>query len=166
MIRRLLFVCTGNIFRSLTADVAVGKLLAGRADINVSSAGTADHPHVVWSYVREYLLSKGLDVGGHGRRTLTQAIMDASDLVVAMSTDHQAFIRERFGREVPLYLKVCGEPAAWLPDIEDVVPDYQTNTAAVEAHVRRTIDRIVELAPRMAENIDPLMNKYGRRDGR
>jgi hypothetical protein len=34
------------------------------------------------------------------------------------------------------------------------------------AHVRRTIDRIVELAPRMAENIDPLMNIYGRRDGR
>jgi protein-tyrosine phosphatase len=163
---RILFVCTGNIFRSLTADVAVGKLLAGRADISVSSAGTADHPHVVRPYTREYLLSKGYDVSGHGRRTLTQAIMDQSDLVVAMSTDHQAFIRERYGREVPLYLEVCGEPAAWLPDIEDVVPDYQTNTAAVEAHVRSTIDRIVELAPRMAENIDTLINKYRRSDGR
>lgn len=162
MNRRLLFVCTGNIFRSLTADVAVGKLLARRRGIHVSSAGTADHPHIVWSYVREYLLSKGYDVSGHGRRTLTQAIVDESDLVVAMSTDHQAFIRERFGREVPLYLEVCGEPAAWLPDIEDVIPDYQTNRAAVEAHVRSTIDRIVELAPRMAENIDTLMKKYGR----
>ncbi len=165
MIRRLLFVCTGNIFRSLTADMAVGKLLADRGDIDVSSAGTADHPHVVWSYTREYLLSKGYDVGGHGRRTLTRAIMDASDLVVAMSTDHQAFIRGRFGREVPLYLEVCGEPAAWLPDIEDVIPDYQTNIEAVKAHVRRTIDRIVELAPRMADNIDFLMQKYRRGDG-
>jgi protein-tyrosine phosphatase len=162
----LLFVCTGNIFRSLAADVAVGKLLAGRADINVSSAGTADYPHQVRPYTREYLQLKGYDVSGHGRRTLTPAIMDVSDLVVAMSTDHQAFIRERFGRGVPLYLEVCGEPAAWLPDIEDVVPDYRTNEAAVQAHVRHTIDRIVKLAPRMAENIDPLMNQFGRRDGR
>jgi len=161
VIRRVLFVCTGNIFRSLTADVAVGKLLARQEDINVSSAGTADHPHVVRPYTREYLLSKGYDVSGHGRRTLTRAIMDESDLVVAMSTDHQAFIRERYGREVPLYLEVCGEPAAWLPDIEDVVPDYQTNEAAVQAHVRRTIDRIIELAPRMAGNIDALLERYG-----
>jgi len=85
---------------------------------------------------------------------------------VAMSTDHQAFIRERFGREVPLYLEVCGEPAAWLPDIEDVIPDYQTNIVAVKAHVRRTIDRIVELAPRMTDNIDSLMQKYGKGSGK
>ncbi len=146
--------------------MAARKLLAGREDIHVSSAGTADHPHVVWSYVREYLLSKGLDIGRHGRRALTQVIMDESDLVVAMSTDHQAFIRERFGREVPLYLEVCGEPAAWLPDIEDVIPDYQTNIVAVKAHVRRTIDRIVELAPRMTDNIDSLMQKYGKGSGK
>ena len=162
MIQRLLFVCTGNIFRSLTADVALRSLLAARGDIHVSSAGTVDYPHAVRPYTREYLLSKGFDVSEHQRRSLTRAIMDESHLVVAMSTDHQAAIRERFGREVPLYLEVCGEAAEWLPDIEDVIPDYQTNRVAVEAHVRSTIDRIVGLAPRMAENLDTLMKKYGR----
>ena len=159
---RILFVCTGNIFRSLTADVAMRSFLAARRDIRVSSAGTDDYPHVVPPYIRNYLLLKGFDVRGHQRRTLTAAIMDESQLAVAMSTDHQAFIKERFGRAVPLYLEVCGQGAQWLPDIEDVIPDYQTNRAAVEAHVRSTIDRIVELAPRMAENIDTLMKKYGR----
>ena len=144
--------------------MALRQLLADRKDIEVSSAGTVDYPHEVRPYTRGYLLSKGFDVGGHQRRTLTQAIMDESQLVVAMSTDHQAFIRERFGREVPLYLEVCGEGAEWLPDIEDVIPDYQTNRVAVEAHVRATIDRIVELAPRMAENMDSLMHRYGRHE--
>ena len=158
---RILFVCTGNIFRSLTADMALRGLLSGRANFHVSSAGTDDYPHLVRPYTRGYLLSKGFDVTSHQRRTLTQAIMDESRLVVAMSTDHQAFIRDRFGREAPLYLEACGEASAWLPDIEDVIPDYRTNRPAVEAHVRATIDRIVELAPRMAENVDALLHKYG-----
>ena len=159
--QRALFVCTGNIFRSLTADVALRALLAQRQDIHVSSAGTDDYPHVVGPYTRSYLLSKGFDVSSHRRRTLTREILEESHLVVAMSTDHQALIKRRFGREVPLFLEVCGEAAEWLPDIEDVIPDYRNNRPAVEAHVRKTIDRIVELAPRMAVNIEVLMHRYG-----
>ena len=161
--RRILFVCTGNIFRSLTAHRAVAAQLAYRSDLAVASAGTVDYPHVVWPYVGGYLKQKGFDVGDHRRRTLTRAIIDESHLVVAMSTDHQAYIRERFRREVPLFLEVCGHGAEWLPDIQEVVPDWERNQAATEAHVRLTIDRIVELAPRMAQNIDALLEKYGRK---
>src|SRR5690348_7753918 len=91
----VLFVCTGNIFRSLTADVALRALLAHRADVHVSSAGTDDFPHEVRPRVSSYLRTKGFDVSAHRRRTLTQALVDGSDLVVAMSTDHQELIRNR-----------------------------------------------------------------------
>lgn len=160
--RRVLFVCTGNIFRSLTADVALSRLLSHRDDVHVSSAGTDDFPHAVGPRVRNYLFAKGFDVSGHRRRTVTQAILEESQLVVAMSTDHQAILRQRFGRGAPLFLEVCGEPAMWLPDIEEVVADWETNRVAVEAHVRATIDRIVGLAPRMAAEIDALIERYGR----
>ena len=157
---RILFVCTGNIFRSLTADMAVRAALAEDEAAHVSSAGTDDYPHVVRPFTQGYLLSKGYDVSSHRRRTLTQSIVDESRLVVSMSTDHQAFIRERFGRETPLFLEVCGEAAEWLPDIEDVIPDYRTNRPAVEAHVRSTVDRIIEPVPRMSNNLAELMRKY------
>jgi len=157
---RILFVCTGNIFRSLTADMALRAALADNAAVRVSSAGTDDYPHAVRPYTQGYLLSKGYDASGHRRRTLTQAIIDETRLVVSMSTDHQAFIRERFGRETPLFLEACGEAADWLPDIEDVIPDYLTNRPAVEAHVRGTVDRIIELVPRMSKNLTGLMRKY------
>jgi protein-tyrosine-phosphatase len=160
--RRVLFVCTGNIFRSLTAHRAVARLLAHRSDLVVASAGTVDYPHVVWPYVGGYLETKGFDVSDHRRRTLTQAVLDESHLVVAMSTDHQAYIRERFRRDAPLFLEVCGHGAEWLPDIDEVVPDWQRNQAGTEAHIRLTIDRIVELAPRLAVNIDALMARYGQ----
>ena len=140
--------------------MALRTILAGNPAIHVSSAGTDDYPHVVWPYVQDYLLSKGYDVGTHRRRTLTRAIFEDADLVVPMSTDHQAIIKARFGRDSPLFLEVCGEAAEWLPDIEDVIRDYRTNRPAVEAHARSTIDRVVELVPRMALNLEALRLKY------
>jgi protein-tyrosine phosphatase len=153
----VLFVCTGNIFRSLTAEHALRHALRASADVHVSSAGTVDFPHVVRPNVRDYLLSKGLDVSGHRRRTLTEAMLNESHLVIAMSTDHQTHIQERFGRATVLFLEACGELAGALPDIEEVVLDYRSNPAAVDAHVRATIDRIVSLMPRLASRLDSLL---------
>ena len=155
--KRVLFVCTGNIFRSLTAERGLRDALHERADVHVSSAGTADFPHVVAPGVREYLLSRGFDVGSHRRRTLTEAILSESHLVIAMSVDHRAYIRTRFGREAPLFLEACGEPGEALPDIEEAVLDWQTNPAAVDAHMRSTIDRILALTPILARRLDALL---------
>jgi protein-tyrosine phosphatase len=153
----VLFVCTGNIFRSLTAEHALRALVS--SDLEVVSAGTEDFPHQVRANVRDYLRQKGFDVSAHRRRTLTREILDDADLVVAMSTDHAEFIEKRFGVKPLLFLEACGLEAAALPDIEEVVADYRTNAAAVDAHVRMTIDRIVELAPRLAERIDTLARR-------
>lgn len=154
--KRVLFVCTGNIFRSLTAEHGLRQALQGRADVHVSSAGTVDFPHVVRPNVRDYLLANGFDVSRHQRRTLTEAILGESHLVVAMSTDHLAYIRERFGRPAALFLEACGEADEALPDIEEAVLDYRTSPAAVDAHVRATIDRILSLSKTLAARLDRL----------
>jgi len=158
-VKRVLFVCTGNIFRSLTAEHALKVLDQG---LEVTSAGTDDFPHQVRPNVRDYLRRKGFDVSAHRRRTLTREILDEADLVIAMSTDHAEFIERNFGVKAVLFLEACGLEAAALPDIEEVVADYQTNPAAVEAHVRMTIDRIVELAPRLAGRLDALLERPRR----
>ena len=69
--RRVLFVCTGNIFRSLTAEYALRRALGDGSDLLVASAGTEDFPHVIRPVVRDYLLARGLDVTPRRRRTLT-----------------------------------------------------------------------------------------------
>jgi protein-tyrosine-phosphatase len=153
--QRVLFVCTGNIFRGLAAEYALREALhtTGR-DIVVESAGTEDFPHVVKPVVANYLLTKGLDVTAHRRRTLTPQMLDRPGLVIAMSTDHVTTLRERFGYlNAPLYTAACGLAAEPLPDVDEVISDPRTNPNAVEAHVRRTIDRIIELTPRLAARL-------------
>ena len=158
---RVLFVCTGNIFRSLTAEYALRAAL-GPSAIEVASAGTDDYPHVIKDVVRDYLQAKGFDVTRHQRRTLTQAICDRSTLIVAMSTDHQQFVLHRFSRRIPLFTEVCGLEPEPLPDVDDVVPNFENNPEATAIHVRWTIDRIVQLTPRLAQRLksaDPLLKR-------
>jgi hypothetical protein len=55
-----------------------------------------------------------------------------------------------------VFLEACGGECEPLPDIEDVVLDYRTNAAAVDAHVRKTIDLIIEQTPRLARRLQEL----------
>ena len=120
----------------------------------IASAGTEDFPHVVHPFVRDYLLTKGLDVSHHCRRTLTPEILNEASFVIAMSTEHRNILAKRFNRPyVSLFTAACGLPSEPLPDVEEAVIDHETNPAAVAAHIRRTIDRIIELAPQLAKRL-------------
>lgn len=152
---RVLFVCTGNIFRSLTAEHALRRALRqAESRIVVESAGTEDFPHVVKPLVTNYLLAKGLDVRAHRRRTLTPQMLADDALVIAMSTEHVDALRERYAfANAPLFTAACGLDGEPLPDVDEAVTDYATNPLAVEAHVHAIIDRIIELTPRLADRL-------------
>jgi protein-tyrosine phosphatase len=154
VMRRILFICTGNVFRSLTAEYALRKCLGTNRHILVASAGTEDFPHVVHPFVRNYLLAQGLDVSSHCRRTLTPEILNEASFVIAMSTEHRYILAKHFNRpDVSLFTEACGLPSEPLPDVEEVVIDHKTNPAAVQAHVRKIIHRIIELTPQLAKRI-------------
>lgn len=153
-LERVLFCCTGNVFRSMTAEYALRRELARRGEpVVVSSAGIEDLPQMVRPYVRSYLAGHGLDVSAHARRTLTRDMLSSAELVVAMSGDHRDFIWSRFQTRTPLFLELCTADRTELPDVDEAVPDYLTNREAAEAHMRLTIDTIIDLTPRIAEHV-------------
>ncbi len=152
----VLFVCTGNIFRSLAAEQALKTLLGAQSSLLVASAGIDAKPQSVHEWVQTRLRLKGADPAGHVQRQLTREMVQAADLVIAMGCDHQMFIRERFGRDVPLFNQVCVGRDEPIEDVHEVMPEWEQNLDQARAYVWSVIDRIWQATPALIQRLPPL----------
>ena len=152
-IRSILFVCTGNIFRSLAAEQALKVLLGPQTPYLVGSAGIDAKPQPVHEWVKARLHMKGADLSRHVQRQVTREMVQAADLVIAMSRNHQAFIRERFGREVPLFNQVCFGCDMPIADVHEVMPAWEEDLARARAYVWSVIDTLWESTPMLISRL-------------
>ncbi|NNF78812.1 MAG: hypothetical protein HKN05_12360 [Rhizobiales bacterium] len=151
---RVLFVCTGNVFRSLTAEYALKQQVGLRGRIHVSSAGTRDAPEIsVREDVAAYLMGKGLDVSNHQRRLVNAELLEQTDLVVAMNTDHQKTLQQRHGVKAPLYMEACGQGALPLLDVDDLFARGEWYSPAAIGHIQQIIDQIVAASPALSARL-------------
>lgn len=139
----VVFVCTGNIFRSLSAEF--GMRATDHAGAYVfASAGTSTHlRRRLRSDVLDANAAYGIDAATHESRPLTQAIVDSADLLVAMDETHQKHIRDTFNRHAPLFLEISRGTPAGIPDLPDIIPDYKDKPDEARAYVKQAVDGIM-----------------------
>ena len=143
----VLFVCTGNIFRSLTAEYALKARLCPGMSCVVRSAGIDAKPQSVHAWVQARLCEKGADPTTHVQRQLTKELVEAADLVIAMGRDHQVFVREQFGRDVPLFNQLCLGHDQSILDLHEVMPNWESDPERARVYVCSVIDVIWATAP-------------------
>jgi protein-tyrosine phosphatase len=124
--KRILFVCTGNICRSPTAEGVLRKLAAdaGLADrIEVDSAGTHGY-HVGEApdaRAQAHAKRRGYDLSRLRARRFARADFEAFDLILAMDREHHALLARiappANGQKVRLMLEFARRAGA------DEVPD-------------------------------------------
>jgi len=146
-IRSVLFVCTGNVFRSLTAEHALRSRLGPDSPCLVSSAGIDAKPQPVHDWVLTKLRQKGADASTHVQRQLTEEMVEAADLLIAMGQDHRRFLLERFGREAPLFNHICLGHESPIWDVHEVIPEWESDLERARAYVWAVIDAIWAAAP-------------------
>ncbi|WP_286154355.1 MULTISPECIES: protein-tyrosine-phosphatase [unclassified Mycobacterium] len=98
-----MFVCTGNICRSPTAERLSSGIAAQRgiADFDVSSAGTrAVIGHPIHQFAAEVLIGLGGDPTNFAARQLTPRIASDADLVLTMTSAHRTAVLELAPRQL------------------------------------------------------------------
>ena len=154
--KSILFICTGNVFRSVTAEYALKARLGPEMRLIVGSAGIEAKPQSLHPMIIEYLRAKGADPSAHVQRKLTRELLESVDLPVAMGLDHREFIREQFGRDVPLFNQVCFERGEPVLDLHEVMPDWASDMDAASAYVRSVVDHIWDAAPALLARLPHL----------
>ena len=152
-LQSILFVCTGNIFRSVTAEYALKARLAPGTSRVVSSAGINAKPQSMHAWVQARLREKGADLTTHVPRQLTRELVEGTDLIIAMGRNHQLFVREQFGRDVPLFNQICLGHDQPILDLHEVIPDWETDHERAAAYVCSVIDIIWATAPALLSRV-------------
>ncbi len=100
----VLFVCTGNLCRSPSAELFLARLLSeeGPTDVTVESAGTMEtDPPVPRELLRE-ASGFGLDLSSHVPRIVDVATTTRADIVIGMAREH---VRETVLANPPSFTK-------------------------------------------------------------
>jgi len=150
-LRSVVFVCTGNVYRSPFAAKAFLHALPGgpRVDVATGSAGLMGPGRPAPDKARVAAAARGCDLAAHPSRQLTRADLEASDVVVVMEPRQRGVIRARLGRFRGLMLVLgdlddrnCGERA---------IPDPWSGRSEEVANAYDRIVRCVRVLARAAE---------------
>lgn len=95
----ILFICTGNICRSPTAEALLKQRFGreGMTDWTVSSAGTwTTAGRMASRYAIELMAERGIDLSSHRSQTVDRQLLERSDLVLVMTRSHEEALRLEF----------------------------------------------------------------------
>lgn len=145
--KTVLFICTGNMFRSLAAEYALKASLGPEAGYLIGSAGIEAKPQLIHPMVRLRLLEKGIEVANHAQRRLTYDLLQSADVAVAMGLNHRDFVRKHFDKEVLLFNEVCHRKEESVLDLHEAIPDWEHNQEAARRYVQSVIDHICDSIP-------------------
>jgi protein-tyrosine phosphatase len=149
-LKSVLFICSGNIFRSLSAENTLRLSLGDSRSMLVGSAGTIAEPKEVPPLVHRILAELGADVGNHVPRRLTAEMLTNASHPVAIGIDHQDFVKDQFGVSIPFFNELAYGEMSSVPDLWEVYPDWRERPAhMIEIYTRSTINHIFECIPRI-----------------
>jgi len=147
-VKKILFVCTGNIFRSVTIELCLKEYLRANniRGFHVSSAGIIAKKEPMRQALAVSLQTFGIDPQRHIQRKVTAQMLAKSDIVICMTKLQQRFLLERFGKNAQLYFDVLSGSGNDLLDVDDIVPKLHSQRS-INSFVQKTVRFIYSQTP-------------------
>jgi len=158
----VLFICTGNIFRSLTAEYTLKHCQGLGVECQVRSAGLIEAPHEIVSFVSDYFISRSIDISRHRPQKLTREMLNEARLAVAMGTEHRQKVYEIYNRRLPLFSEIAYGTEEPLLDVFEVVPNWRNNETEASAYGRSVMDYISDGMPGFISRMHTFANLPGQ----
>lgn len=154
---KILFVCTGNTFRSMTAEYCLKDYLKKNNKKHVvSSAGIIARPAQPKQATINALKSLGINALNHKQKRLTKEELKEHDLIVAMAKNHQKYIKEKFNIKSYLFNKIAINKNSSILDDVDVFPNKNEQQFKQAEFRKNTVKLIHKRIPLFVKN----MNKF------
>ncbi len=156
MTYRVLMVCTGNICRSVMAEMVLDQSL-GDLDVQVDSVGISaeEYGNPIDYRAAKTLRAAGYDVPDHSARQISARDLEDYDLILAMTEQHYRGVRrlaERAGADVPeLYLyRQFDQDASGNLDVPDPwygdMSDFAQTLGTIESVTPSLVQHLREVA--------------------
>lgn len=143
----VLFVCTGNIFRSVSAEYALKHHFGQAAPFEIGSAGIVADPAEIAPWVKAHMVKRGLSVESHRQRKIAAPLLAPDILTVAMGENHQRELARVFGVNVPLFNEVCFGRSEGVLDVDEKFPDWRDRKEEAMAYGISVVDYICDSIP-------------------
>lgn len=156
----VLFVCTGNVFRSMTAEKCMNHYIKknGIKNIRADSAGTKTSPQSPQPATIERLGFYGINFE-HRYKKLTQELLDRSDVVIAMNIDHRDFIIKNFKVKPYLFNELAYGKKEGVLDFHEFhtnIKELANQEEIIKEYAYYVVDYIHSSIPRLVERLESI----------
>jgi len=152
--KNILFVCTGNAFRSLTAHKILEKHVErNKLQYSVSSAGTKAKPQQIHKILKIALREQEVCLRKWEQHKISLDDIIQADYIVCMSQKHVTYIKKHFDVNTNIYNEVLEEEGG-VPDVEDVLKGKERTDENIAKHIQKTVRYISKTIPTILNNIE------------